>query len=204
MLKRTSAILGSGIGHLPKLPALSGLSYSRIIVIVFIWMSLHSYDLFPWKLLHLINWLALQQGFLQEFQVFFNIYILLIKYFTSKYDVCSVFFVLSQITSVLNWQCWKWCDSLATVVAGNKQRTHWDHGREKNRAFASRQRKEFWKKKSLKMKLRDKKTVSQNNHQAREICKRHFLAARGISFVIFSFICREDWLNKRFSCFEAC
>jgi len=48
------------------------------------------------------------------------------------------------------WECWKWCDSLATIVAENRQRTHRDHGRARNRAYASRQRKGLWEK-SLKI-----------------------------------------------------
>lgn len=122
MLKRTSAILGSGIGHLPKLPTLSALPYSHITIIVFIWVSLYFYALY--KILHVISWFFLySRFFFKNSRSFFNIYVFIIKYFAPKYDFCLIVSLWSQTTSALTCSVGNVFQT-KTIVAVNEKRTN--------------------------------------------------------------------------------
>lgn len=100
MLKRTSAILGSEQAICPNCLPFQ-LYLTPMLLLLF---SSECHYIFMLCFLERYFSLADQfytRVFFKNSRSFFNIYILLFKYFTSKYDVCLIIFLLSQTTSVL-------------------------------------------------------------------------------------------------------
>lgn len=73
------------------------------------------------------------------------------------------------------WQCWKWCDSLATIVAGNKQRTNRDHERQRRQQG---QEKDFGPKGCKNNWSWEKEKKNKTLEQVNEISKKHFFSSQ--------------------------